>query len=224
MEADTSDRAYVAITLAGRTRAGGAALRDAVARVTGDGDRVLRTQSGVSVVREHMGDSDPREDAERLRQVVGAAVADDLTAGVAGPRPGASGAHFALLQAEHALAVGRGMHGHGRTIHFDELGPFRFILNQPVEDIRDFAERLLGPIATDGARSYLFDTLESYMRNSGSVNAVARQMFLHRNTVRHRMRRIATLTGADLDDPDTRLALWLAILGRRAIAHMELAS
>jgi PucR family transcriptional regulator, purine catabolism regulatory protein len=214
----------VAITLAGRRRTGSVALRDAVARVTGEADRVLRTPSGVSVVREYDGESDPREDAERLRQLVSSAVADDLSAGVAGPKQGASGAHFALLQAEHALAVGRGMHGHGRTIHFDELGAFRFILNQPVQDIRDFAERLLGPIATDGGRSYLFDTLESYMRNSGSVNAVARQMFLHRNTVRHRLRRIATITGADLDDPDTRLALWLAILGRRAIAHMELAS
>ena len=214
----------MAITLAGRRRAWSTALRDAVARVTDGADRVLRSPTGVSIVREFSGEGDPREDAERLRQLVSTAIADDLTAGVAGPKAGASGAHFALLQAEHALAVGRGMHGQGRTIHFEELGPFRFILNQPVQDIRDFAERLLGPIATDGRRAYLFDTLEAYMRNSGSVNAVARQMFLHRNTVRHRLRRIASLTGANLDDPDTRLALWLAILGRRAIAHMELAS
>jgi len=224
LEAGTSDRAYVAITLGGRKRSANAALRDAVARVTGEADRVLRTPSGVSIVREHTEGSDPREDAERLRQLMSAAVADDLSAGVAGPKPGTSGAHFALLQAEHALSVGRGMHGHGRTTHFDELGAFRFILNQPVKDIQEFAQRLLGPIATDGARSYLLDTLESYMRNSGSVNAVARQMFLHRNTVRHRLRRIASLTGADLDDPDTRLALWLAVLGHRAIAHMDLAS
>ena len=175
-------------------------------------------------MREHDGTSDPRKEAEHLRQVMSEAIADDLTAGVGGPKPGASGAHFALLQAEHALAVGRGIHGDGRTIHFDELGSFRFILNQPVDEIRSFAEGLLGPIATDRRRAYLFDTLEAYLRNSGSVNAVARQMFLHRNTVRHRLRRVMKMTGADLDDPDTRLALWLAILGRRAIAHMELAS
>ena len=185
---------------------------------------MLRSATGVSIVREHTSETDPREEAERLRQVLSTAISDDLSAGVAGPKPGSSGAHFALLQAEHALTVGRGMHGHGRTIHFEELGPFRFILNQPADEIRDFAERLLGPIATDGRRAYLFDTLESYLRNSGSVNAVARQMFLHRNTVRHRLRRIASITGADLDDPDTRLGLWLAILGRRAIAHMEIAS
>ena len=192
--------------------------------MTDEADRVLRSPTGVSIVREHTPQTDPREEAERLRQVLSTAISDDLTAGVAGPKPGTSGAHFALLQAEHALTVGRGMHGHGRTIHFDELGPFRFILNQPADEIRDFAARLLGPIATDGRRAYLFDTLESYLRNSGSVNAVARQMFLHRNTVRHRLRRVASLTGANLDDPDTRLGLWLAILGRRAIAHMEIAS
>ena len=199
-------------------------MRDAVARVTDEADRVVRSPTSVSIVREHRPDTDPRDEAERLRQELSAAIADDLTAGVAGPKPGTSGAHFALLQAEHALTVGRGMHGHGRTIHFDELGPFRFILNQPAHEIRDFADGLLGPLTTDGRRAYLFDTLESYLRNSGSVNAVARQMYLHRNTVRHRLRRIAKLTGADLDDPDTRLGLWLAILGRRAIAHMGLAS
>jgi DNA-binding PucR family transcriptional regulator len=45
-------------------------------------------------------------------------------------------------------------------------------------------------------------------------------MYLHRNTVRHRLRRIVALTRVDLDDPDTRLALQLAFLSRRALARI----
>jgi len=220
-EADTSDRAFVAISLAGRKRASSVALRDAVARVVDDAEaRVVRSATGVTVVREVRAPGDVREGAEKLRQTVAAALEDDVSAGVAGPKPGTSGAHFALVQAEHALAVGRTRHGHGRTVHFDDLGIFCFVLNQPAGDIRAFAERTLGPLAADSPHKDLFDTLEAFLRSGGSANAVARQLFVHRNTVRHRLRRIAKLTGADLDDPDTRLALQLAILGRRALSQI----
>ena len=210
----------MAISFAGRKRASSAALRDALARAFEGADaRVVRTASVVSVVREHTGD-DPRADAERLRVLVGESVADDVSAGVAGPKPGQSGAHFALLQAQHALTIGRGLRGHGQTIHFDELGPFCFVLTQPTDEIRAFAERALGPLIAEDRDDELFDTLESYLRHSGSVHTVAKQLFLHRNTVRHRLRRIRKLIGADLGDPDTRLSLQLAILGWRALEQI----
>jgi DNA-binding PucR family transcriptional regulator len=216
----TADRAYVAITLAGRKRSSRTALRDAVARAVDAEARVMRTRRGVTVVREHDARADPRAEAEKLRQLVGSAIADDVTAGVGGPKSGAAGAHFALIQSEHAVALGPGIHGHGRTIHFDELGAFCFVLNQPAGDVEEFARRLLGPLLDEPKNEELIDTLESYLRNNGSPNAVSRQMFLHRNTVRHRLRRVVALTGADLEDADTRLAFQLAILGRRALAQL----
>ena len=215
-----TDRAYFAITLAGRKRSSQVALREAVARVVDGEARVVRTRRGVTVVREHDERADPRVEAEKLRRLVGDQIADDVTAGVGGPKNGAAGAHFALIQSEHAVALGPGLHGHGRTIHFDELGPFCFVLNQPARDVEQFARRLLGPLLDVPKNEDLIDTLESFLRNNGSPNAVARQMFLHRNTVRHRLRRIIALTGADLDDADTRLAFQLAILGRRALAQL----
>ena len=63
-------------------------------------------------------------------------------------------------------------------------------------------------------------TLDAYLRLHGSLNAVARDLFLHRNTVRQRLRRISKLTGADLNDADARLALQLALLGRRALERL----
>jgi len=220
-EAETSDRAYVAISFAGRKRASSAALRDALARAFEGADaRVVRTAGAVTVVREHTGDADLREEAERLRVLVGEGVADDVSAGVAGPKPGQSGAHFALLQSQHALTIGRGLRGHGQTVHFDELGAFCFVLTQPTEEIRAFAERALGPLIAEDRDDELFDTLEAYLRHSGSVNTVAKQLFLHRNTVRHRLRRIRKLISADLADPDTRLSLQLAILGWRALEQI----
>lgn len=158
-----------------------------------------------------------RATAERLGRRV--------SLGAAGPRRGAVGARTALLEAEQALAVGLATGGDGRTTHFDQLGPYRFVLGRPQAEIREFCERVLGPLATDPERyEDLGRTLEEYLRSHGSLNAVARTLLLHRNTVRQRLRRISEITGADLSDADARLALHLAVLGRRALDQLAAAS
>ncbi|HEY8757224.1 MAG TPA: helix-turn-helix domain-containing protein [Candidatus Limnocylindria bacterium] len=43
---------------------------------------------------------------------------------------------------------------------------------------------------------------------------------MHRNTVRQRLRRIADLTGADLEDADQRVQLYLAVLGQNALREL----
>ncbi len=145
-----------------------------------------------------------------------------VSVGAGGPHRGPAGAQTAMLEAEHALAVGRALHGEGGTTHFEELGPYCFVLGRPQSEIRGFCERVLGPLATDPDRyEELARTLEEYLRSHGSLNAVARTLFLHRNTVRQRLRRIAEITGADLSDADARLALHLAMLGRRALDQLE---
>lgn len=204
--------------LAGSARSPG--LRDAVAAAVDPETKVLRGAAGVSALCEVDPQTDARTEAERIRLAVARALDDaTMTAGVAGPKNGATGAHFALVQAEHALVVGRALYGEGRTAHFEELGPYCFVLNQPAPEVRAFAERILGELIADDAHAELVDTLEAYLRQHGNLNSVARQLYLHRNTVRHRLKRIAKLTGADLEDPDARLAMQLALLGRRALAQ-----
>ncbi len=184
--------------------------------------KVLRSRPDlIAAVYEIPGDADARSEGERLRRRVSADVGDDdLNAGVAGPKNGATGAHLALLQAEQAVVVSRALRGEGRTTHFDDLGPYCFVLGQPEHDIRTFSERILGPLAEDEKHAELVRTLEAYLRLHGSVNAVARALYLHRNTVRQRLRRISQLTRADLNDADSRLALHLAILGRQVLERL----
>jgi len=94
------------------------------------------------------------------------------------------------------------------------------VLGQPASEIRAFSDQVLGPLAADERNADLVQTLDAYLRLQGSVNGVARELYLHRNTVRHRLRRIAKLTGADLTDADALLALRLAILGRQALTRL----
>jgi len=212
-----SDTRYLAIAFSSRIANGH--LRTAVTAAAPADAKVVRTRSDVvAAVFEVDEDVDARSEGERLRRRVSKDAEDaDLSVAVSGPKRGATGAHLALLQAEQAVSLVRTHGGKAKTTHFEDLGPYRFVLGQPESDIEANAERVLGPLADDERYADLVRTLEAYLKLHGSVNGVARELFLHRNTVRQRLRRIGQLTGAKLSSSDDRLALQLALLGRQAL-------
>jgi purine catabolism regulator len=163
---------------------------------------------------------DARMAAESLRQAEAQRVADPgLSAGLGGPRDAERSMQLTALHADQAVRVGRALHGPGRVTAFGDLGPYCFVLGRPVEEIRSFCRTILGPLAEDAQRDEL-RTLEEFLRAHGSVNGVARALFLHRNTVRQRLKRIGELTGADLEDAGQRVQLYLAVLGQNALEQL----
>ncbi|CAL9444083.1 hypothetical protein SUDANB60_02289 [Streptomyces sp. enrichment culture] len=70
------------------------------------------------------------------------------------------------------------------------------------------ARALLAPIEQSPA---LIDTLRTWLSLHGSWDRTAVALDVHRNTVRQRIARCASLLDADLDDPDVRMELWFAL-------------
>jgi hypothetical protein len=60
-------------------------------------------------------------------------------------------------------------------------------------------------------RGTLLDTLSAWYRLEGSYPAVAAELWVHRNTVRNRIRRVHELTGRDVARPRDAAELYLAI-------------
>lgn len=165
-------------------------------------------------------DDDARTVAESLRRAEADRLGDpSLSAGLGGPRDAERSIQLTTLHAEQAVRLGRALNGPGRVTAFADLGPYCFVLGRPTEEIRTFCQTILGPLAEDGQRDEL-RTLEEFLRAHGSVNGVARALFLHRNTVRQRLKRIGQLTGADLEDAGQRVQLYLAVLGQNALAQL----
>ena len=67
------------------------------------------------------------------------------------------------------------------------------------------------------ARADLVATVTSYLRHRGTWEEAARELGLHRNTLRYRMQLVNSLIGVDVDDPDVSAHLWLAL--RHAETH-----
>ena len=63
----------------------------------------------------------------------------------------------------------------------------------------------------------LVDTLTAYLERTGSLEGAARELFVHPNTVRYRLRRVADITGLTATLPRDAWSLRLALtLGRLA--------
>ncbi|WP_432197595.1 PucR family transcriptional regulator [Streptomyces sp. bgisy027] len=87
-------------------------------------------------------------------------------------------------------------------------------------DLAAFVDRAIGPLRDhdDRSRPPLLPTLETYLAHAGRKAETARELHLNRQTLYNRLARIGELLGTDLDDPQTVLALSLALRARRHVA------
>ncbi|HEY2553375.1 MAG TPA: helix-turn-helix domain-containing protein [Streptosporangiaceae bacterium] len=79
----------------------------------------------------------------------------------------------------------------------------------------ELIERVYEPLSQAG--STLVDTVMTYLEQGNSLEATARLLFVHPNTVRYRLRRVSELTGITPSDGRGGFSLWTAVvLGRLA--------
>lgn len=78
---------------------------------------------------------------------------------------------------------------------------------------RRIAARRLAPLAqlTEKGRERMRETALAYVRHQGSPMAMARALHVHSQTARYRTARLRELFGEQLDDPDARFELEIAL-------------
>jgi len=92
----------------------------------------------------------------------------------------------------------------------DEALPYLWMLERAhPEEARALVHRVLGPILSHPEREALMRSLEALFLYPNLARA-ARALFIHRNTLRQRLQRVAHLTGYRFDNPHHRWALQLA--------------
>ena len=100
-----------------------------------------------------------------------------------------------------------------RVVESDSLLPERALAGDPPAR-RILVERIHRPLAAP-AQAPLLATATAYLDSGGSLEATARALFVHPNTVRYRLGRIADVTGYDLTAPREAWAARIALaIGR----------
>ena len=83
------------------------------------------------------------------------------------------------------------------------------------------AERRLAPLddLTPAGRTRMEETALAFVQHGGNAAAMARALHLHPQTIRYRLNRLRELFGDELNDPDARFELELALRSRSAAAR-----
>ena len=151
----------------------------------------------------------PDPDAPRRRAVIEQAVCDGrASAGLGTTVPWSEAAlSFARARAALALAAGEPM----LVVAGERAGDL--LLRGDPRLARELAADRLAPLEelSAGSRQRFTDTLRVWLSEQGRLGQVARRLDVHPQTARYRISRLRELFGGQLDDPDERFWLELAL-------------
>ncbi|KXF48492.1 hypothetical protein AXA44_28820 [Rhodococcus sp. SC4] len=147
----------------------------------------------------------------------------DARVGVSKARVGVRGLRLGYFEARNALAEGHGVHVH----RIQDLATALLIASiEAGMPLRDLAAEALAPLLEYDRKNgtSLVTTLRCYLAEDCAPAATATALFVHRNTLRNRLRLIEELTGRDIDSPSSRTHFWLATTGWEMGSATDLSS
>lgn len=128
-----------------------------------------------------------------------------------------SNLHILYKRARSALDMA--MRTEESLIYFDEMGIYRLLTSVPDRKLLlELGPTLLSPIIDhdkNHGTNYV-ETLECYLKHSGSIQAVAEELFTHRNTIIYRVNNIKKLLNSSLSTAEERMMFQIACM----ILHM----
>ncbi|KQL44550.1 transcriptional regulator [Brevibacillus choshinensis] len=149
------------------------------------------------------------QELERItRQMMGMDTRIWFGIGRIGKRLADAGKH--LAEAEQALAFQH----EAQSPFFADLGLFRLLFHIPHDPVlQNFIHDYLGPLLAHDQEhsSQLVYTLRVYLDTNLSKQEAAEKLFIHRQTLYHRLEKIAECLGDDYMQPHRRLCLEIAL-------------
>jgi purine catabolism regulator len=153
-------------------------------------------------------------DPSELTTALAARLGVELRAGSGSPSSAAEVGR-SLREARYALQVCR-LEGWPHA-GFEDLGTYRLLLSMAEPDaLRAFADALLAPLDSydHEHNGELIGSLQAFLHHNARWETAAAQLFVHRHTLRYRMRKVEELTGRDLTSSFDRMEFWLALRAR----------
>jgi purine catabolism regulator len=135
-----------------------------------------------------------------------------VSVGFSGPAQAPAGVAGALREVTSVMESLARFKRWSQVIAVPELGLTGLLAAVSDERLVDYSRRHLGPlIEHDSARKgSLVQTLRAYLE-TGEQQRAAQRLRIHPNTLRYRLDRIREINSVDLEDPETRLNLAVAL-------------
>ena len=105
-----------------------------------------------------------------------------------------------------------------KPLYFGNLSVYRLLFQlEGNPELDSFMREALGPLLDYEGGGDLLETLEAFCERLGNLSQTAEKLFIHRNSLLYRMERISQIAGLDMNNPDTRLAVHLALKVRKML-------
>ena len=137
-----------------------------------------------------------------------------VTVGVGGPAASASAIARSYAQARRALETTERFGNQGDVAVFEDLGLYRLLFHvSDASELRGFMDQVLGELVEYDQRhnADLVRTLAAFLDHNGNLQATARELNLHVNSVAYRMQRIRAIAGLDFEHSEDRLLAQVAL-------------
>ncbi len=180
----------------------------------------VRGESVIIILGGSVSSQGPGEAPERAIDRVAGQVAERLGGpAVIGPVvPGVAQAGRSLRSALAGLHARAGWAQAPNPVHADDLLPER-LLNGDALAVEQISALVGAPLHAMGEP--FEETVATYLALGGSLEATARALFVHANTVRYRLGRVAEQVGWDATDARDGLMLHMAVIVARLAAGRE---
>jgi len=147
-------------------------------------------------------------------------------AGISRPALGLSTLREAYREAKDAVSIANELGDRELATFYGDLKLFQLLLalkERNLDQMRRFHKETLGLLVDHDERKQgdLLRTLNGFFEANGNLAKAASDLDVHRNTLVYRLERIAELTDMNLDDPDNRLILHLALKIQRVLATLS---
>ncbi|NEN07741.1 PucR family transcriptional regulator [Diaminobutyricibacter tongyongensis] len=145
----------------------------------------------------------------------------DLTAGFglkAGVSDAVGYADLARAHDQATQALDRAREGDEGVVSFDTISRQGVLAFLARTDAREVARTTLAPLITadEANGSVLVLSLRTWLEHNGTFDSAARELGIHRHTLRARVAEAERLLGRDLSSFHARADLWAALLATRA--------
>jgi purine catabolism regulator len=147
-------------------------------------------------------------------------------AGISHPVESLSGLREAYREAKDAISIANELGDRDKTTFYGDLKLFQLLLalkERNLDQLKRFYQDTLNNLVEhdDRKQGDLIRTLNGFFEANGNLAKAATDLDVHRNTLVYRLERIAELTNMNLDDPDNRLILHLALKIQRVLATIS---
>ena len=123
-------------------------------------------------------------------------------------------------EASYAIKIRKLKGEPGVIASFDDLGSYGLLLGlQDTLSLEVFYDSVLGRLQEydEQNTSDLVKSLACFLEANGHWGDAAEKLFVHRHTLRYRMKRVEEITGRNLDQSQDRMEFWLALKAKELI-------